>query len=330
LEDQQLKDSLKQTELTDKLKTTSAQNRANEISGFQGGISRSLTEQIPIENEINDLKDTQKTRLSEINTLTAENLRLLERVAKVQSGLGGGGGGAMSRQTAITGLPSGGGIQQFAVDNRVALLDSLKSYKDFTGELQKINPSGIVEAETQSMTMAMDGFNQFLNQIVAGGITQAFTGLADLIGNALSGASSSLNISSKDILGSFGKILTSLGKMAIALGTTLLIALEGLKSLNPFAVIGAGIALVAVGKIFSNKAKSLGGNALTSGGGGSTASAGVGGGGSQAFSGSRASGGNTGGGGGTFVFEIAGTKLIGVLKNTLDRNKALGGSLLLT
>jgi hypothetical protein len=106
-------------------------------------------------------------------------------------------------------------------------------------------------------------------------------------------------------------------------GVGLLAIKTALKSLNPAVAIGAGVALIALGSFFSSKSSSIGGSV---GGGGRGASSSSGSGANnQSFTSSGFSGG--GNNGGTVVFEIAGQKLIGVLSNTLNANRRLGGQL---
>jgi hypothetical protein len=77
--------------------------------------------------------------------------------------------------------------------------------------------------------------------------------------------------------------------------------------------------LVGIGKAFSNMASEgmQPGSSYASGGSGTAPS-------TQSYSSGNYSSGAMGSG--NVVFEIAGTKLVGVLNNTLKKNKSLGGS----
>ena len=159
-----------------------------------------------------------------------------------------------------------------------------------------------------------------IRSIVQNQLQDAFMGIGNAIGNAMSGANSLANGLGSALLGSMGGLLTQLGQMAIKVGVSLKAIKLALKSLNPAVAIGAGVSLIALGSAFSNQSNklgnSIGGSSGSSNAGGSTSSGG------SSFS----SGGNFSSNGGTVVFEIAGTKLVGVLSNTLQRNKNLGGS----
>jgi hypothetical protein len=151
-------------------------------------------------------------------------------------------------------------------------------------------------------------------------VAGAFDNIGFSIGNALTNGTSVLGAIGSALLSTIGDIAIKLGQSAIGIGVAMM-AIK-LSFTNPLTAIAAGVALIAIGSAIK------GVSGIVSGGssGGQT--------GSSNFSGSSGGsnfGASSGGsGGGTVVFEIAGTKLVGVLSNTLRRNRNLGGSLSLT
>lgn len=182
-------------------------------------------------------------------------------------------------------------------------------------------PKEISEA-TILMMEALLEFNNAATEIINTSIADTFAGLGNAIGSALATGGDVLSAVGKTLLSSLGAILTNMGQMAIQIGVGLLGIKAALKSLNPAVAIAAGVALIALGSFFSTRSSSIAGGI----GGGTGASGGTGAGANnQSFTSSGFS--SRGDGGGTVVFEIAGQKLIGVLNNTLNANKRLGGTL---
>jgi hypothetical protein len=181
---------------------------------------------------------------------------------------------------------------------------------------------GLINENAILMAEALANFNDSATEIITTSIADTFAGLGNAIGTALATADNVLSAVGQTLLSSLGGILVEIGKMAISVGVGLLGIKAALKTLNPYAAIAAGVALVALGSFFSSKSRSIGGS--IGGGGGASNSSGAGAN-NQSFTSSGFSGG--GGGGGTVVFEIAGQKLIGVLNNTLNSNRRLGGTL---
>lgn len=200
------------------------------------------------------------------------------------------------------------------------------------GEFVKANlvsTKEAVQSETIQMLMALASFNDAATDIINNSISNTFAGLGEAIGSAMSTGANVLQAAGSALLAGLGGVLTDMGKMAIQIGVGMLGIKAALKTLNPYAAIAAGIALVALGSIFSSKSKALGSSMGSSGGSG-----GSGGGGGNIQTGasvssptsSVSSGGSFSNSGGTVVFEIAGQKLIGVLNNTTQANLRLGGS----
>ena len=170
--------------------------------------------------------------------------------------------------------------------------------------------------ELQKKTI--EDFNKELGSIVTNGTVNALAGIGDAIGGALASGGNVIDAVGKSILGSMGSMLQELGKATIAYGVGLIAVKAAIK--NPATAIAAGVAMVALGSMISKsvaKSSSVvgGGGSVSTGASVSSPTSSTGGGGGSSFQ------------GGTVVFEISGQSLIGVLGNTLDKNRRLGGSL---
>jgi hypothetical protein len=185
----------------------------------------------------------------------------------------------------------------------------------------KIIPEKISSESARALAALME-FNNRASDIISGAIADTFASIGFAIGDAIANGSSVLEAVGGALLSSLGGLLVEMGKMAIQIGVSLLAIKTALKSLNPAVAIAAGVALVALGSFFSSKSKSIG-NSI-GGGGGVSGGSGSGANNSSFTSSSFASRGSDGG---TVVFEIAGQKLVGVLSNTLNANRRLGGQL---
>lgn len=173
--------------------------------------------------------------------------------------------------------------------------------------------------ELQKKTI--EDFNKELGSIVTNGTVNALAGIGEAIGGALASGGNVIDAVGKSILGSMGSMLQELGKATIAYGVGLIAVKAAIK--NPYLAVAAGVAMVALGSAMSKSVSKSSSSALGGGGSGSVQ------GGNSVSSPTSSTGGGGGGSfqGGTVVFEISGQSLIGVLGNTLDKNKRLGGSL---
>jgi len=190
-----------------------------------------------------------------------------------------------------------------------------------------IGLSNVVSTESDKVVEELSNLNNQANDIISNGIAGTFDGLVDAIGGSLSNGGNVLKSTGAVLLSSLGSIVSQLGRMAIGIGIGIKAIKASLSTLNPLAAIGAGVALLALGSAFSAGAKKLG---SSGGGGGSDVSipASSGSTGQSSFSGSSQS--SFSGNSNSLqnvVFEIQGTKLVGVLSNTLNRNRSLNGTL---
>jgi hypothetical protein len=230
-------------------------------------------------------------------------------------------------------------------------LKDLNTIETFNGEVGKFGEKlrglpGVIKSsmtiitstfseETAKSNAILDKFNTDIDKIINKGIAESLSGLAESIGEAFSTGGNVISAVGKSLLSTLGGVLIELGKMAIQTGVGILAISTALKSLNPYVAIAAGAALVALGSAVKGSVKGLGGGGSSSGaafstGGGSSSTTGTsystGASYTSPAAASTASG-SSSFGSGSVVFEISGTSLIGVLNNTLDKNKGLGGSL---
>ena len=172
----------------------------------------------------------------------------------------------------------------------------------------------ILEEGLSPMEKALIDFNDRAENIIGGAISDTFGNIGTVIGDALAGGGNVVEGIGASILGGVAGLLDQLGDLAIQAGVGMALVKAAFQSLNPALAIGAGVALKAVAAVFSSGAASIGGQ--IKGSSGSPGGIGAGGGTSSLVSSPSVRQGE----GQTVVFEIAGTKLVGVLNRTLAKN----------
>jgi len=183
--------------------------------------------------------------------------------------------------------------------------------------------SGIISDEYASTLLLMAQFNDDASALVEGSLTSTFNNLGTAIGEALASGQNVFSAIGNSLLASIGSFLSEMGGLLIKYGT--LAVVKGKLDLaiatgGPIA-IGAGLAAIAVGVAL----KAVGGAIGSKAKGGAQTSSSTGNGANNTSSTSGGTG-WSGGANNTYVFEIAGTSLISVLKNTTERNLRIGGN----
>lgn len=299
-------------------RTRDIDKTADEITKDFNAFADNLeTELAPVQERINQLysttfsggkpkDDTSNSR----NKLEALGMPTVEEVAKY---------GAQILQAFQKTFGSEGGLG-------VQLIDTDKALADVAKGMQVI-AEGMPDA-TKPVLTAVEKFNLAFNELIIGGTINTLGMLGESIGvalaeggNVLAAVGQTLLKGLSDFLGNLGGMLIEYGTLAVAKGKLDLAILAG----GPVA-IGAGLAAIAVGVALKAASGALGSFA---GSGGETGGVAGGGRESSGYSASSRGGGGSNAGG-TYVFEIAGTKLVGVLQNTLERNRSLGGTNKLT
>lgn len=280
-----------------------------EVKSLTGSIQNLQLTNIDLEGKIDVVtpiaNSVKKGSKKIVSALSTGLISQTEGITQLGTGIG------KKLQEAIT---IGGMSSMFKKDDEGSFIAPI---------LSTINQGTIaINNEKAKMINALTELSQGASDIINNNLVNAFAGIGQAIGSALSEGTNLGQSLGKVLLSSVGSILTQLGQLAIGIGIGLKAIKKSLTSLNPFAAIAAGVGLIALGKIFSAGAAKIGGS--IGGGGGVSTDTGT----QTSFGGSVSSGFTSGvGGNGTVVFEIAGTKLVGVLSNTLRQNRNLGGVL---
>jgi len=207
-----------------------------------------------------------------------------------------------------------------------------KGYTKLAGNPGANNDNKQIVDDTKStlsdISQLMVDFDRDTKTLITGSITNTFSQLGEAIGTALATGGDVFSAIGQTILVGIGNFLKDLGKLLIQYGVAAVAYSTASKALtNPLTAAPAGLALIAAGVVLTAVGSAIG--TMARGGASSSyGSSNVSGSGSEYSPGVQSrSYGTSRSGGGNVIFEIAGTKLIGVIKNTLDRNRSFGGNL---
>lgn len=183
-----------------------------------------------------------------------------------------------------------------------------------------------IRMEMRKAADILTEFDLAATEIIGGSIANTFMMLGDAIGRAFAEGGNVLKAATNALMAGLGGLLSAMGDYLIQAGTAAVLAGTVMKLFGTVSGIGAGLAAIAGGVLLKAVGGAFGsfGNKMSDVSTGSTSGSG-----SRDYSsgGSTVSRSSMSNGDGTVVFEIAGTKLIGVLNRTLSSNRALGGQI---
>lgn len=291
-------------------------------AGAAGALSLATSRVKDLNEQILVIQTQQDKLAGRLNQKTEDSIKLLEKKDKVTKTF------ATPTVTGVTNaiIPA----PLFDVNGIAVFNGQVDAFGNKIKELPGVIKSSLVQIpsiidETAIlMTAALLEFNNSANELIVSTIAGTFSQLGEAIGSAIATGGDVLSAIGTTIIQAFAGFLSDMGDLLIKYGT--LAVVKGKLDLaiaagGPIS-IGAGIAAIAVGVALKAASGALG--SFASSGGRSAGGGGGAGANNQSFSSSGFSG---AGGGGTVVFEISGQKLIGVLSNTINANRRLGGTL---
>ena len=290
-------------------------------AGAAGALALSVSRVKDLNEQILAIQTQQDNLAGRLNQNTEDSIKLLDKKDKV---------------TKTFATPTVTGVTNAIIP---APLFDVNGIKVFTGQVDAfgnkikelpgviksslVQIPSIIDETAILMTAALLEFNNSANELIVSTIAGTFSQLGEAIGNALVTGGDVLSAIGTTIIQAFAGFLSDMGDLLIKYGTLAVIKGKldlAILSGGPIS-IAAGIAAIAVGVALKAASGALGSFAASGGRSGGGGGAGAN---NQSFSSSGFSG---GGGGGTVVFEISGQKLIGVLSNTINANRRLGGTL---